>query len=107
MVRRDFVKTLLAKKQPPKGWQYFTVHAITHDPETASGYDGKVATEMIGAKSGEDTDRWGWNPLRDHTAATTARRHRSRRFEPMDNRRSELRVTPRGSSVSEVWLGKM
>jgi hypothetical protein len=44
------VKTLLAKKQAPKGWQYFTVHAITHHPETASGYDGKVAAEMAGAK---------------------------------------------------------
>jgi ParB family chromosome partitioning protein len=72
-VRREFVKTLLSRKTAPKGWQYFTVHAITHDPETASGYDGKVATEMIGAKTGEDTDRWGWNPLRDHTAKTTAR----------------------------------
>jgi ParB family chromosome partitioning protein len=28
---------------------------------------------MIGAKTGEDTDRWGWNPLRYHTAKTTAR----------------------------------
>jgi ParB family chromosome partitioning protein len=72
-VRREFVKTLLSRKTAPKGWQYFTVHAITHHPETASGYDGKVATEMIGAKTGEDTDRWGWNPLRDHTAKTTAR----------------------------------
>jgi ParB family chromosome partitioning protein len=72
-VRREFVKTLLSRKTAPKGWQYFTVHAITHDPETASGYDGKVATEMIGANTGEDPDRWGWNPLRDHTAKTTAR----------------------------------
>jgi len=72
-VRREFVKTLLARKTAPKGWQYFTVHAITHHSETASGYDGKVATEMLGAKTGEDTDRWGWNPLRDHTAKTTAR----------------------------------
>jgi ParB family chromosome partitioning protein len=71
-VRRDFVKTLLARKQAPKGWQYFTVHAITHHPETASGYDGKVAADMAGAKV-EDTDRWGWNPLRDHVAKTTAR----------------------------------
>ncbi|PVZ52340.1 ParB/RepB/Spo0J family partition protein [Arthrobacter sp. H-02-3] len=71
-VRRDFVKTLLTRKAAPKGWQYFTVHAITHHPETASGYDGKVAAEMIGAKTGED-EKWGWNPLRDHTAATTAR----------------------------------
>ena len=39
-VRREFVKTLLSRKTAPKGWQYFTVHAITHDPETASGYDG-------------------------------------------------------------------
>ncbi|NUU33397.1 ParB/RepB/Spo0J family partition protein, partial [Arthrobacter sp. C9C5] len=30
-VRREFVKTLLSKKTAPKGWQYFTVHAITHD----------------------------------------------------------------------------
>jgi ParB family chromosome partitioning protein len=72
-VRREFVKTLLSRKTAPKGWQHFTVHAITHHPETASGYDGKVATEMIGTKSGEDTDRWGWNPLRDHTTKTTAR----------------------------------
>ena len=67
------MKTLLSRKVAPKGWQYFTVHAITHHPETASGYDGKVAAGMIGAKTGEDTNRWGWNPLRDHTAATTAR----------------------------------
>jgi len=73
VVRRDFVKSLLAKKQPPKGWQHFTVHAITHHPETASGYEGTVAAEMAGAKTGENPDRWGWNPLRDHTAKTTAR----------------------------------
>ncbi|WP_400160391.1 ParB/RepB/Spo0J family partition protein [Arthrobacter sp. BPSS-3] len=73
VVRREFIKTLLSRKTAPKGWQYFTVHAITHYSETASGYDGKVATEMIGAKTGEDMDRWGWNPLRDHTAKTTAR----------------------------------
>ncbi|NSX35349.1 ParB/RepB/Spo0J family partition protein [Pseudarthrobacter oxydans] len=73
VVRREFIKTMLSRKTAPKGWQYFTVHAITHHSETASGYDGKVATEMIGTKTGEDTDRWGWNPLRDHTAKTTAR----------------------------------
>jgi ParB family chromosome partitioning protein len=56
------VKTLLSRKAAPKGWKYFTVHAITHHPEIASGYDGKVATEMIGAKTGEESDRWGWNP---------------------------------------------
>ncbi|WP_353713510.1 ParB/RepB/Spo0J family partition protein [Arthrobacter sp. K5] len=71
-VRRDFVKTLLARKQAPRGWQYFTVHAITHHPETASGYDGKVAADMVGAKVVE-SDRWGWNPLRDHVGKTTAR----------------------------------
>lgn len=71
-VRREFVKTLLARKQAPKGWQYFTVHAITHHSETASGYDGKVAAEMVGAKV-EDANRWGWNPLRDHVAKTEAR----------------------------------
>ena len=71
-VRREFVKTLLARKQAPKGWQYFTVHAITHHSETASGYDGKVAAEMVGAKV-EETNRWGWNPLRDHVAKTEAR----------------------------------
>jgi len=71
-VRREFVKTLLARKQAPKGWQYFTVHAITHHSETASGYDGKVAAEMVGAKVEEST-RWGWNPLRDHVAKTEAR----------------------------------
>ncbi|MFJ4286831.1 ParB/RepB/Spo0J family partition protein [Paenarthrobacter nicotinovorans] len=71
-VRREFVKTLLAKKQPPKGWQHFTAHALTHHPETASGYDGKVAAEMVGAKS-DESDRWGWNPLRDHVAKSPAR----------------------------------
>ena len=45
----------------------------SHDPETASGHDGKVATEMIGAKTGPDTDRWGWYPLQDHAVTTTAR----------------------------------
>lgn len=71
-VRREFVKNLLARKQAPKGWQYFTVHAITHHSETASGYDGKVAAEMIGAKF-EESNAWGYNPLRDHVAKTTAR----------------------------------
>jgi ParB family transcriptional regulator, chromosome partitioning protein len=71
-VRRAFVKTLLSRKQAPKGWQYFTVHAITHHPETASGYEGKVAAEMIGAKF-EDSENWGWNPLQDHVAKTKAR----------------------------------
>ncbi|GAB2721996.1 ParB/RepB/Spo0J family partition protein [Arthrobacter bambusae] len=71
-VRRDWVKTMLSRKTAPKGWQYFTVHALTHHPETASGYDGKVAAEMIGAKF-EDSDRWAWNPLRDHVAASKAR----------------------------------
>ena len=71
-VRREFVKTLLARKQAPKGWQYFNVHAITHHSETASGYDGKVAADMVGAKV-EDSNRWGWNPLRDHVAKTEAR----------------------------------
>jgi ParB family chromosome partitioning protein len=28
---------------------------------------------MIGAKTGEESDRWGWNHLRDHAAKTTAR----------------------------------
>jgi ParB family chromosome partitioning protein len=72
-VRREFVKTLLAKKQAPKGWQYVTVHAITHHPETASGYEGIVAAEMAGAKVAQESGRWGWNPLRDHVAKTTAR----------------------------------
>ncbi|MFF1253707.1 ParB/RepB/Spo0J family partition protein [Pseudarthrobacter sp. NPDC058329] len=71
-VRRDFVKSLLARKQAPKGWQYFTVHAITHHSETASGYDGKVAAEMVGAKV-QESNAWAWNPLRDHVAKTTAR----------------------------------
>jgi ParB family chromosome partitioning protein len=30
------------------------------------------AAGMIGAKTTED-EKWGWNPLKDHTAATTAR----------------------------------
>ncbi len=71
-VWREFVKNLLAKKQAPKGWQQFTVHAITHHPETANGYDGTVAAEMIGAKV-EESERWGWDPLREHVAKTTAR----------------------------------
>ncbi|MDQ0241867.1 hypothetical protein J2S94_003978 [Arthrobacter bambusae] len=71
-MRRDWIKTLLARKTAPKGWQYFTVHAITHHPEVISGYDGKVAAGMIGAKF-EDRDRWAWNPLRDHVAAGKAR----------------------------------
>lgn len=73
VVRREFVKNLLARKQAPKGWQYFTVHAITHHPETASGYQGEVAADMIGAKPEDKAGRWGWNPLRDHVANTTAR----------------------------------
>jgi ParB family transcriptional regulator, chromosome partitioning protein len=72
VVRRKFVKTLLSRKTAPKGWQYFTVHAITHHAETASGYEGKVAAEMIGAKV-EDSEKWGWNPLKDHVAKTKAR----------------------------------
>jgi ParB family chromosome partitioning protein len=71
-VRREWVKNLLAKKQAPKGWQYFTVHAITHHPETASGYEGKVAADMVGAKF-EESNQWAWNPLRDHVAKTTTR----------------------------------
>ncbi|NMR32299.1 ParB/RepB/Spo0J family partition protein [Crystallibacter degradans] len=71
-VRREFVKSLLSKKQAPKGWQYFTVHAITHHAETASGYDGQVAAGMVGAKA-EGSKTWGWNPLRDHVAKSTAR----------------------------------
>jgi ParB family chromosome partitioning protein len=73
VVRREFVKNLLARKQAPKGWQYFTVHAITHHPETASGYQGEVAAEMIGTKTEDKSGHWGWNPLRDHVASTTAR----------------------------------
>ncbi|UKA77631.1 ParB/RepB/Spo0J family partition protein [Arthrobacter sp. FW306-07-I] len=72
VVRRDFVTGLLAKKQAPKGWQYFTVHAITHHPETASGYDGEVAAGMVGAKMVEEKT-WAWNPLRTHVAKSTAR----------------------------------
>ena len=71
-VRREWVKILLTRKQAPKGWQYFTVHAITHHSETASGYEGKVAAEMIGTKF-EESNQWAWNPLRDHVAKTTAR----------------------------------
>jgi hypothetical protein len=66
------VKTLLARKQPPKGWQYFTVHAITHHSETASGYDGKVAAEMVGAKVEESNDL-GVEPASHHVAKSTAR----------------------------------
>ncbi len=72
VVRREFVRTLLAKKQAPKGWQYFTVHALTHHSEVASGYEGDVAATMAGAKV-EGKETWGWNPLRDHVAKTTTR----------------------------------
>jgi ParB family chromosome partitioning protein len=72
VVRREFVTGLLARKQAPKGWQYFTVHAITHHPETASGYDGEVAAGMVGAKV-DEAKTWGWNPLRTHVAKSTAR----------------------------------
>jgi ParB family chromosome partitioning protein len=72
VVRREFVTGLLARKQPPKGWQYFTVHAITHHPETASGYDGEVAAGMVGAKV-DEAKTWSWNPLRTHVAKSTAR----------------------------------
>lgn len=72
VVRREFVTGLLAKKQAPKGWQYFTVHAITHHPATASGYDGDVAAGMVGAKV-DEAKTWAWNPLRTHVAKSTAR----------------------------------
>ncbi|WP_422759299.1 ParB/RepB/Spo0J family partition protein [Paenarthrobacter sp. C1] len=71
-VRRAFVKTLLSRKTAPKGWQYFTIHAITHHPETARTYDGDLAAEMIGAKV-EESNTWGWNPLKDHVAGTKNR----------------------------------
>ncbi|MEV7663549.1 ParB/RepB/Spo0J family partition protein [Paenarthrobacter sp. NPDC089316] len=71
-VRREFVKTLLAKKQAPKGWQYFTAHALTHHTDIARTYDGEVAADMVGAKA-DGEKSWGWNPLRDHVAKTTAR----------------------------------
>ncbi len=71
-VRREFVRSLLAKKQAPKGWQYFTVHALTHHSEVASGYEPAVAAEMAGVKI-EGKHTWGWNPLRDHVAKTTTR----------------------------------
>ena len=72
VVRREWVAGLLGKKQAPKGWQYFTVHAITHHSEVASGYDGEVAATMAGAKI-EGEKSWAWNPLKDHVAKTTAR----------------------------------
>ena len=71
-VRRAFVKTLLSRKTAPKGWQYFTIHAITHHPETARTYDGELAAGMIGAKL-EESSGWSWNPLKDHVAGTKNR----------------------------------
>ncbi|SEJ78737.1 chromosome partitioning protein, ParB family [Arthrobacter sp. yr096] len=71
-VRREFVKTLLAKKQAPKGWQYFTVHAITHHTEVARSYDGEVAAVMVSAKI-DGQKSWAWNPLKDHVAKSTTR----------------------------------
>jgi hypothetical protein len=70
-VRRDWVKKPAGKEAGPKGWQYFTVHAITHAPKSPA-VDGEVATEMVGAKVGE-SNAWAWNPLRDHVAKTTTR----------------------------------
>ncbi|MFK4637130.1 ParB/RepB/Spo0J family partition protein [Paenarthrobacter histidinolovorans] len=72
VVRREFVKTLLSRKTGPKGWQYFTVHAITHHPEVATGYEGKTAADMAGVKT-DESGTWGWNPLRDHVAGTKNR----------------------------------
>jgi ParB family chromosome partitioning protein len=72
IVRRDFIRSLLAKKQAPKSWQYFTVRALTHHSEVASGYEPAVAAEMAGAKI-EGKETWGWNPLRDYVAKTTTR----------------------------------
>ncbi|MFJ4264613.1 ParB/RepB/Spo0J family partition protein [Paenarthrobacter nicotinovorans] len=71
-VRREFIKTLLAKKQAPKGWQYFTIHAITHHPDVARTYDGEVAADMVSAKT-DGEKSWAWNPLRDHVAKSTTR----------------------------------
>ncbi|MFJ4268377.1 ParB/RepB/Spo0J family partition protein [Paenarthrobacter nicotinovorans] len=71
-VRREFVKTLLAKKQAPKGWQYFSVHAITHHPDVVPTYDGEVAADMVSAKT-DGEKSWAWNPLRDHVAKSTTR----------------------------------
>lgn len=71
-VRREFVRNLLSKKQAPKGWQYFTAHAITHHPDIARTYDGEVAAEMVSAKI-DGQKSWGWNPLKDHVAKSTAR----------------------------------
>ncbi|MCD4850803.1 ParB/RepB/Spo0J family partition protein [Paenarthrobacter nitroguajacolicus] len=71
-VRREFVKTLLTKKQAPKGWQYFTVHAITHHTEVARSYDGEVAAVMVSAKI-DGQKSWAWNPLKDHVAESPAR----------------------------------
>ena len=71
-VRREFVKNLLVKKQAPKGWQYFTAHALTHHPDIARTYEGEVAADMVGAKT-EGEKSWAWKSLRDHVAKTTTR----------------------------------
>ena len=72
-VRREWVKTLLSRKTAPKGWQYFVLHAITQHSEV-TGYDGAVAADMAGAKLDQSkAGSWGWNPLREHVAKSTAR----------------------------------
>jgi mercuric reductase len=38
---------LLARKQAPKGWQYFTLHAITHHSETSSVNTGCVPSKAL------------------------------------------------------------
>lgn len=68
VVRQEWVKTLLSRKTAPRAWAYFVVHAITHHPETAQGYESHVAATMIGAKT-----EGQHHPLRSHVDETTAR----------------------------------
>jgi len=72
-VRREWVKSLLTRKTAPKGWQHFVLHSITQHSEV-TGYDGAVAADMAGIKADESmSGSWGWNPLREHVAKSTAR----------------------------------
>jgi len=72
VVRREWVKSLLARKTAPKGWQAFVLHSITQHSDV-TGYDGAVAADLAGIKVDETKSGWGWNPLRDHVAKSTAR----------------------------------
>lgn len=67
-VRTGFIKNLLARKTAPKGWQRFLAVAMTHHHAEATDHNHRVAAELAGAKTTE-----GYDPMREHVAAHTAR----------------------------------